>query len=103
MAEKTETVYTEEVVAAMEAQAPLNWEKAQDIAERFNLKAKGVVASAIRNGIEYKRKERVSKSGAKIVSKADLVSKIAEKIGVDVAKLDGLEKATKTSLETLLG
>jgi len=86
MAEKTETVYTENVVAAMRDAAPLNWEKAQEIAERFDLKAKGVVSSAIRNGIEYKRK--------------DLVDSIAKKLGVD--SLDGLEKSTKTALEIVL-
>ncbi len=102
MAEKVETVYTEEVVSAMEDSAPLNWEKAKEIADRFGLKPKGVVSSAIRNGIEYKKKERVSKSGAKVTSKTELVASIAEKIGVEADSLDGLEKSTKTALETVL-
>jgi hypothetical protein len=98
-----ESKFTDEVVEVMNAAAPLDWAKAQEIGARFDIKPRAVVASAIRQGIEYKRKERVTKSGAKVVSKADLVKGIAAKFDLDLDALDGLEKATKTSLAALLG
>jgi len=100
---KATTKFTADVVAVMEENAPLDWAKANEIGDRFDIKPRAVVSSAIRLGIEYNKKERVSKTGAKIVSKADLVGMIANRLGVDADELDGLEKATKTSLEILLG
>lgn len=92
----------EKVLAKMKAEAPLNMEKAAVIAEEFGLKVKSVIASATRNGIEYERKARVGKTGEPVVRKEDLVTRIAEKFGVDVGELDGLEKANKRALEALL-
>ena len=89
------------VLEAMKSNAPLNYEKATEIAERFDLKARSVVASAIRNGIEYTKKAKVNKAGLPVTSKEDLVETIAEKLGVGIEALDGLTKASKTSLEVI--
>lgn len=86
------------VLEAMKANAPLNFETATAIADRFGLKARSVVASAIRNGIPYLKKAKVSKAGLPITSKEDLIESIANKIGVAVASLEGLEKASKSAL-----
>jgi hypothetical protein len=94
--------FTEEMLAKMEASAPLNFAKATAIAEEFGLKPKSVVAGAIRNGIKYESKPRVSKAGTPVVRKADLVSEIGAKFGIPEADLEGLEKATRASLEALL-
>ena len=51
--------------------------------------------------LTYTRKVAVSKSGGEIAKKADIVKLIAERAGVAVAKLDGLEKSPKLALETL--
>lgn len=99
---KTESRYTEEVLTEMRANVPLDWEKAQEIAKKFDLPPMGVVNSAKRNKIEYKRKERVSKTGAKVISKAELVAQIAEKFSKTIEGLDGLDKATKSALEYLV-
>jgi LysM repeat protein len=92
----------DKVLKVMNEKAPLNFEKATEIAEEFGLKPRAIVASAVRNGIEYEKKTRVGKTGAPVVRKEDLVGKIAEKFGVPVEDLNGLEKANKTALEALL-
>lgn len=88
----------ENVIARMKELAPLNFDLAGKIALEFDLKARSIVASAIRNKIEYVNKPRVGKSGAPVVSKADLVATIAENLAIDAADLNGLEKATKNAL-----
>ena len=99
---KKTSLYTPDIIAAMSKLAPLNWESAQVFAEKNGLKARGVVASCKRNKIEYKRQEKVTKTGTPVISKADLVTQIAEKFKINIEKLDGLDKATKTALENLL-
>ena len=104
MAEKTVSKYTAEVIAEMEKRAPLNFDICGEIGAKFNLPQRGVVASAKRNGIDYDNKVRVSKTGDKIASKADLVKEILENL--DIAYLDGSigeggAKATKGFLEVL--
>ena len=89
------------VLDAMKAAAPLNFESATAIAERFGLKPRSVVASAIRNGISYTKKPKVNKAGLAVVSKEDLVTSIADKLGIELATLEGLEKASKTALMVL--
>ena len=90
------------VLKAMQELAPLNMEKCGKIAEQFGLKTRSIIASAVRSGIEYEKKVRVGKTGAPVSSKADLVEKIAEKLGKTVSDLEGLEKANKTALQALL-
>lgn len=86
------------VLDAMKAAAPLNFEKAGEIAEKFGLKQRAVVASAIRNEIPYENKVRVSKTGEPVVTKEDLVGTIADGLGLEAKDLTGLEKATKAAL-----
>ena len=97
-----ESVFTDHVLAIMEDAAPLDWAKAQELSTKLGIKPKAIVAAATRHGIEYRKIERKTKSGEKIRSKADLVALIAAQSKVAVEALDGLEKATKNSLEALL-
>ena len=92
----------ENIVKEMAARAPLNMAICTEIAEKHGLKPKSLIASASRNGIPYERKKAVSKNGAPVVSKADLVGMIAENLDVDVAALDGLDKANKAALTALV-
>lgn len=89
------------VLEAMRAAAPLNFASATEIADRFGLKARSVVASAIRNGIPYNKMAKVNKAGLPVVAKDDLVSAIAESLTISVEALEGLDKASKSSLEAL--
>jgi hypothetical protein len=90
-----------EILQAMKENAPLNWGKAQEIGEKFGVKPRAVVASATRNSIPYEKKRRVSKSGAPVLRKTDLVSKIERGLDFDTGSLEGLEKASKSALERL--
>jgi hypothetical protein len=91
--------FDEKILNVMKEQAPLNFEKATAIADEFGLKARSVVASAIRNGIAYTKKAKVNKAGLPVTSKEDLVESIADKLGVTVEALNGLDKASKSALE----
>lgn len=94
--------FTQELQDEMVASQPLDWESAQALAEKHDVKARAVVASAVRRGLEYKRKERVSKTGEKVASKSDLVANVAARFDLAADDLAGLEKATKDSLRKLL-
>lgn len=96
------TLFTPEILAAMTALAPLDFDKATAFAEAHGLKPKSVVAAAVRAGIPYKRKERVSKTGGPVVTKEDLVEAVAEATGLTVEELAGLDKAPKLVLTKLV-
>jgi len=92
--------FESEVLDAMRSNAPLNLEKAKAIAAQFGEKSyRPIVAAAIRAGIPYEKAAKRSKDGSPVVRKEALVDAISDKLGV---QLDGLEKATKTSLQVLL-
>lgn len=50
----------------------------------------------------YERKGNVTKTGEPVTKKTDLVARIAAAANVTVAKLDGLDKATKGALQILV-
>lgn len=85
---------TAELVAAYQA-----GEAVEAIASKLGKSVRSIVAKLSREGV-YKAKE--AKAGEARVTKADLIAKIAEAKGVDVAKLESLEKATKEALEILV-
>ena len=81
----------------------IDWAKAQEVADKFQTKARSIVQICTRNNIPYAKKQRVSKTGKPVARKTELVAQIAKKYSLDVEQLDGLEKASKTSLEVLAG
>ena len=93
--------YTSKMEAEMRENSPITYDVAVVLAERFGKKLRSVIAKACSmHDVEYVAKERKTKSGEPIIAKRDLVSQISDSLnGVDLV---GLEKATKTSLETLL-
>ena len=92
--------YTSKMEDEMRENSPITYDVAVVLADKFGKKLRSVIAKACSmHDVEYIAKERKTKSGETIVSKSALVSQISETLGVDLV---GLEKATKTSLETLL-
>jgi len=93
--------YTSKMEDEMRENSPITYDVAVILAEKFGKKLRSVIAKACSmNDVEYIAKERRTKKGETIVSKSALVSQISDSLnGVDLV---GLEKATKTSLETLL-
>lgn len=87
------------VIDKMTELQPLDWDLCGVIADEFGLKQRTVQTTATRLGLEYKRKERATKTGEAVISKADLVAQFAEAVGLDADWFDGMDKATKQSLQ----
>ena len=92
--------YTEEMVARMEEVYSANptRETAEALAVEFDKPVRSVIAKLSNLGI-YKAQARVTKSGAPVIRKEDIVAKIQATVGVQVPTL---AKATKQDLQTLL-
>ncbi len=68
---------------------------AQVLADELGKSLRSVIAKMVRLDIGYQAKERTTKSGDPIVSKADLVSQIGAVVS---GNLEGLDKAPKAAL-----
>tara|TARA_B110000503_G_scaffold136828_1_gene219931 strand:+ start:917 stop:1306 length:390 start_codon:yes stop_codon:yes gene_type:complete len=92
--------YTEEMVNAMVADYESNptKETVAKLSQEFNKTTRSIVAKLVREGV-YQAAPRVTKTGAPVVRKADLVAQINEALGVE---LSTLEKASKQDLESLV-
>lgn len=88
--------YTDKMVATLRENAPLNLEKAKDIAGDLGVSYRSVIAKAKQEGIEYETKAPARKAKAK--TKAEMVQELSEMTGQD---LEGLDKAPVTVIETL--
>lgn len=73
-------------------------ETVETLAAAVGKSVRSVVAKLSREGV-YVAKTKAAAEGR--VTKADLIEKIAAKLGVPSEKLDSLEKATKEALELL--
>ena len=91
--------YTAEMVALLEQNAPLDFDKAQALGKELNRSVKSIIAKAKREGIEYISKPAPARKKS-APTKADLVSAICK--AVDLDSCNGLEKATGLALSNLL-
>lgn len=101
MAEVTKVVnYTDRMVAEMVAtyvQAP-NPDTVAKLSEQLGKPTRSIVAKLVREGV-YVAQQRVTKTGAPVVRKSELVAQIQAAVG---AELPTLEKASKADLQLLL-
>jgi hypothetical protein len=91
-------MYTKEMIARMQAQAPLNFAKAEALASEFGVSARSVISKARTENIEY-----VKASGSKAaprVRKADLVAQIEQALKAQ-GELSSLERASTETLHRL--
>ena len=97
--DETMSNYTPEMIAKIEAAAPLNLSVARDLAADFRLSHYSVISKAKSLGVDYIKAAPAAKrpTGA---SKSDLVAAIQKATNAD--DLDGLEKATAHALSNLL-
>jgi hypothetical protein len=95
---------------ALEKGGVLTFADCEDIASRVDMrdnegnfrKPRSIVAKITRMPhVAYKAKERVTKSGAAIERKDEIVAQIANKAGVAVSALEGMQKSPKEALVTL--
>ena len=91
--------YSPEMIATLQANAPLDFVKAQALAVSLDRNVRSIIAKAKREGIEYISKPAPAKKKA-APNKADMVAAIMAATGAD--NLDGLEKATGSALNNLL-
>tara|TARA_R110000851_G_scaffold275896_2_gene428691 strand:+ start:1021 stop:1401 length:381 start_codon:yes stop_codon:yes gene_type:complete len=93
--------YTDEMVEAMVADysdSPTTDTVAR-LASEYDKSTRSIVAKLVREGV-YVAKARVTKTGAPVVRKADLVAAIQDRMGG--IELPTLEKASKADLTNLL-
>ena len=101
MTEATRTPnYTDEMVDAMVADYEANPtpDTVAKLSEEFSKSTRSIVAKLVREGV-YKAAPRVTKTGAPVIRKSDLVAQINETLGVELITL---EKASKQDLESLV-
>ena len=75
-------------------------ETVEDLAEKLQRSKKSIIGKLSREGV-YRREVYVSKTGEKPVTKVEIVSNIADALGVEVSDLEGLEKSPKQTLRRL--
>lgn len=93
--------WTSEILSMMKDAAPLDFDKAQQIAAATGLSVRAIVAKAKFEKIPYTPKARESKNGDPVESKAAIVEQIAGLMGVDSESIESLEKATKNTLKAV--
>ena len=91
--------YPETIVARMveDYQKAPNRDTVEDLADLFDKPVRGVIAKLVQAGV-YVKQTRATQSKGNVVRKADIVSAIQERIGMEVPSL---EKASKQDLEKL--
>ena len=75
-------------------------ETVDNLAERLNRSTKSIIGKLSREGV-YRREVYVSKTGESPITKVEIVSNIAESLGLENSALAGLEKSPKASLRSL--
>ena len=98
MADATAKNYTDEMVSSMVDQYAASPTKAtvEALAETFGKSTRSIIAKLSREGV-YVAQPKVTKAGAPIVRKADIVADIASVLGVEL-ETPTLVKASKIDL-----
>ena len=92
--------YTDEMVEAMVADYQDNPTKdtVTKWSNEYNKSTRSIVAKLVREGV-YVAAPRVTKTGAPVIRKSEIVAQIQDALGVEFSTL---EKASKADLERLL-
>jgi len=95
------SIYTPEMVEKMRESAPLNLEKAREIANDLGVSYRSVIAKAKTEGIEYTKAAPAAKK-PKGQNKSDTVQQIARCLNASEEEISSLDKANASALATLL-
>jgi hypothetical protein len=95
--------YTLEQTAMMieRYQANPGMETVRELANELGKSPKSIIGKLSKEAV-YRRQVYKTKTGEPVITKADLVSDIADALGYSVEDLLGLEKAPKTALKKVL-
>ena len=98
------TKYTDDMVAKIVAQEPLDLDKAKILAVEFGMpdKYRSVISKALSLGLAYNNAKPARKDGTPIARKGDIVADIAGLLHMPEHHLAGLEKATRGSRVALV-
>ncbi len=77
-----------------------NRETVESLATELNKSIKSIIGKLSREGV-YRREIYKTKTGELPVTKVEIVSNIADSLGIEVESLAGLEKAPKATLKKL--
>lgn len=95
--------YTPEMISVIRGYSTFDGVVAAEIAEKIGKSPRSVIAKIRSMGLPYAVKRPLRKDGQpRGVRKSDLVAAIAKALAADVEELAGLEKATRSALDTLL-
>ncbi len=72
----------------------------EELSKTLDKSVKSIIGKLSREGV-YRREIYKTKSGELPVTKVEIVSNIADSLGLEVENLFGLEKTPKTTLKTL--
>ena len=72
----------------------------EDLAEELSRSVKSIIGKLSREGV-YRREIYKTKTGELPITKVEIVSDIADHLGIEVESLSGLEKAPKSTLKKL--
>ena len=75
-------------------------ETVEELAEELKKSKKSIIGKLSREGV-YLRAVYKSKSGQEPITKVEMVSNIADNLGIEVEDLSGLEKSPKAALKAL--
>ncbi len=75
-------------------------ETVEYLAGRYARSIKSIIGKLSREGV-YRREVYVSKTGESPITKVEIVSNIAEGLGIESTNLAGLEKSPKAALRNL--
>lgn len=91
--------YTPEVTATIVEtyQANPNMDTVRELAETFEKTTKSIIGKLSREGV-YQKSSYTTKTGAKPITKIEIVTEIADKLDLDPETVAGLEKSPKAAL-----
>ena len=72
----------------------------EELADEFSKSVKSVIGKLSRECV-YRREVYKTKTGENPVTKVEIVSNIADALGIEIDNLAGLEKAPKATLKTI--
>ena len=81
-------------------QSSPNRETVEALAKELSKSIKSIIGKLSREGV-YRREIYKTKTGELPVTKVEIVSDIADDLGIEVESLSGLEKAPKSALKRL--
>lgn len=76
-------------------------ETVEELVKELGKSKKSIIGKLSREGI-YQKIQYKTKTGEDPITKKELVHQISNKLSIDLLKVEGLEKAPKQALKTLL-